>query len=104
MLAVVLRSHGIADRIIGHEVAETAEQRLAKTHNRSVVGVMNELARLADWCRDPIPGPDDLSGCHSSSPRRPPAPVRPARQPRPRTRSGARRVGGAAAGHDAGGK
>jgi len=61
ILAVVLRSHGIADRIIGHEVAETAEQRLAKTHNRSVVGVMNELARLADWCRDPIPGPDDLT-------------------------------------------
>ena len=30
-LAVVLRAHGIADCIIGSELAETAEQRLAKT-------------------------------------------------------------------------
>jgi hypothetical protein len=40
---------------------ETAEQRLAKTNNRSVVGVMNEVARRADWRRNEITGPDDLT-------------------------------------------
>ena len=47
-LAVILRAHGIADHTIANEVAETAEQHLAKTNNRSVVGVMNEFVRLAD--------------------------------------------------------
>ena len=60
-LAVTLRAHGIAEHIIDREVAETAEQRLAKTNNRSVVGVMNEFARLADWRRNEITGPDDLT-------------------------------------------
>jgi hypothetical protein len=60
-LAVVLRAHSIADRIIDREIAETAEHRLAKTNNRSVVGVMNEFVRLADWRRDEISGPDDLT-------------------------------------------
>jgi hypothetical protein len=59
-LAVVLRAHGTADCIIGRELAETAEQRLAKTNSRSVVGVMNEFVRLADWRRDEVTGPDDL--------------------------------------------
>ena len=60
-LAVILRAHGIAEHIIDHEVAETAEQRLAKTNNRSVVGVMTDFARLADWRRHEITGPDDLT-------------------------------------------
>ena len=60
-LAGILRAHGIADRIIDHEVAETAEQRLAKTNNRSVVGVMTDFARLADWRRHEITVPDDLT-------------------------------------------
>ena len=60
-LAGILRANGIADRIIAHEIAETAEQHLAKTNNRSVVGVMNEFVHLADWRRDQITDPDDLS-------------------------------------------
>lgn len=66
-LAVVLRAHGTADCIIDRELAETAEQRLAKTSNRSVVGVMNEFARLADWRRDEITGPrrPDVAGWHN---------------------------------------
>jgi hypothetical protein len=60
-LAVILRAHGIADRIIDREIAETAEQHLAKTNNRSVVGVMNEFVHLADWRRDEITVPDDLT-------------------------------------------
>jgi hypothetical protein len=42
-LAGILRTHGIADHIIAHEVGQTAEQHLAKTNNRSVVGVMTEF-------------------------------------------------------------
>ena len=60
-LAGILRAHGIADRIIAREVGETAEQHLAKTNNRSVVGVMNEFVHLADWRRDEITVPDDLT-------------------------------------------
>jgi hypothetical protein len=56
-LAVDLRAHGIADRIIDRELAETAEQRLAKTNNRSVVGVTIEVARRAHRRRDQITGP-----------------------------------------------
>ena len=60
-LAVGLHAHGIAQHIIDRELGETAEYRLAKTNNRSVVGVMNEFARLADWRRDQITDPDDLT-------------------------------------------
>ncbi len=60
-LAVVLRAHGIAEHLIDSEIAETAEQRLAKTNNRSVVGVMTDFVRLADWRCDEITGPDDLT-------------------------------------------
>lgn len=60
-LAVILRAHGVADRIIADEIGETVEQRLAKTNNRSVVGVMNEFVHLADWRRDEITVPDDLT-------------------------------------------
>jgi hypothetical protein len=61
VLAAVLRAHGIAEHVIDREVAETTEQRLAKTNSRSVVGVMNEFARFADWRRDQITGRDDLT-------------------------------------------
>ena len=60
-LAVVLRAHGMSEHVIDREVAETADRCLAKTNDRSIVGVMNEFARLADWRRDEINGPDDLT-------------------------------------------
>jgi hypothetical protein len=60
-LAGILRAHGTADHIITREIGQTAEQHLAKTNNRSVVGVMNEFARLAKWRRDEITVPDDLT-------------------------------------------
>jgi hypothetical protein len=59
-LAGILRAHGIADHLITREIAEAAEQHLAKTNNRSVVGVMNEFVHLADWRRDEITDPNDL--------------------------------------------
>jgi len=60
-LAGILSAHGVADHIIADEIGETAEQHLAKTNNRSVVGVMNEFVHLADWRRHEITVPDDLT-------------------------------------------
>lgn len=60
-LAVVLRAQGVAEHTVDDEVAETTEHHLAKTNNRSVVGVMNEFVHLADWRRDQIKGPEDLT-------------------------------------------
>ena len=56
----VLRAHGIAEHIVAREHAATADHRLAKTNDRSVLGMMNDFARLADWRRDEITSLDDL--------------------------------------------
>jgi hypothetical protein len=53
-LAVVLQAHGVPGPVIDREIAATAEQRLARTNSRSLLGVMNEFVRLADWHRDEI--------------------------------------------------
>lgn len=45
-LATVLTAHGIHSTFIEREVAEMKQHRLAKTINRSVVGIMNEFAFL----------------------------------------------------------
>jgi hypothetical protein len=68
-LAGILRTHGIADHIIAHEVGQTAEQHLAKTNNRSVVGVMTEFVHLADWPADTIVASAVCVG-HCASPTR----------------------------------
>jgi hypothetical protein len=60
-LAAILRAHGVAEHIIDREVVEAAECHLAKTNDRSVLGVMNEFVRLADWRRDAMNGRDDLT-------------------------------------------
>jgi Domain of unknown function (DUF6933) len=44
----VLRSHGLRPSFVDREAAEMANYRLTKTQNRSVLGIMNELAYLAD--------------------------------------------------------
>lgn len=46
--ADVLRGHGLPTRFVDVELAEMADHRLTKTQNRSVVGIMNEFAYLAD--------------------------------------------------------
>jgi hypothetical protein len=46
-LATVLRRHGIGEPFIEVECAAMADHHLAKTKNRSVVGVMTEFAFLA---------------------------------------------------------
>ena len=45
-LATVLRRHGIGEPFIEVESAAMADHRLAKTKNRSVVGIMTEFAFL----------------------------------------------------------
>jgi hypothetical protein len=51
-----LRAHGSEERFVEDEIAETTEARVAKTKNRSVIGIMNEFAYLsghhADDSRD----------------------------------------------------
>ncbi|WP_021591201.1 DUF6933 domain-containing protein [Actinomadura welshii] len=59
-LAVVLAAHGGAEEVISRELERMVEYRLAKTANRSVVGVMNEFAYLADVHRSVDSSPDLL--------------------------------------------
>jgi hypothetical protein len=49
----VLGQHGLSRAFIEAEVAQMTEHRLATTRNRSVVGVMNEFARLGAAYRHP---------------------------------------------------
>ncbi len=57
-LATVLGAHGLSETFIARELAEMTEHRLAKTENRSVVGVMNEFAHLGGHYS--VDGIDDL--------------------------------------------
>lgn len=59
-LGVVLAAHGAAEEVVHRELEQMAECRLAKTANRSVVGVMNEFTHLADVHRSGDPAPDLL--------------------------------------------
>jgi len=56
--AAVLAAHGTPQAIIGAELQQMHDHRLAKTANRSVVGVMNEFIYLAEAYRDNTPVPD----------------------------------------------
>jgi hypothetical protein len=56
VLEEVLKAHGVAHTFIDGELAEMAEHRLAKTASRSVLGIMNEFAFLAE--HHPVRGPD----------------------------------------------
>lgn len=50
--AEVLHAHGVHSSFVEREVAEMIDWRLTPTQNRSVLGVMNEFAYLADAYRD----------------------------------------------------
>jgi hypothetical protein len=56
--AVVLAAHGTPDAVIDEELRQMRDHRLAKTANRSVVGIMNEFTLLAETCRGDTPVPD----------------------------------------------
>jgi hypothetical protein len=50
-LSNMLTAHGVSRSFIDDEVARMDDCRLATTKNRSVVGIMNEFARLAETYR-----------------------------------------------------
>src|SRR5215470_20441864 len=52
-LAAVLAAHGTPGEVIDEEQRQMRDRRLAKTANRSVVGIMNEFTFLAGaYCGD----------------------------------------------------
>jgi hypothetical protein len=60
-LAAVLAAHGTPDAVIDEEKRQMRDCRLAKTANRSVVGIMNEFTYLAEAYRGDTPAPDLLA-------------------------------------------
>jgi Domain of unknown function (DUF6933) len=60
-IAAVLAAHGTPEAVIDEELRQMRDCRLAKTANRSVVGIMNEFTFLADAYRGDIPVPDLLA-------------------------------------------
>lgn len=59
-LAATLDAHGVPRTFIDAELAHAADIGLAKTDNRSVLGVMNEFAHLAAWHKEAVTSDDDL--------------------------------------------
>ncbi len=51
-IAAVLARHGVDDEVIAAELAEMREVRLGPTNDRSIVGVMNEFTRFAEFSVD----------------------------------------------------
>ena len=81
--AASLAFHGTPQEVIDEELRQMRDHRLAKTANRSVVGIMNEFTYLAEAYRDDNPGPAgscDTPGSHALRP-----PLQQARKSRPRT-------------------
>ena len=59
--AAVLAAHGTPDAVIDEELRQMRDRRLAKTANRSVVGIMNEFTFLAEAYRGDTPVTDLLA-------------------------------------------
>lgn len=59
-MAEVLIAHETPDSIIDDELRRMRQRRLAKTANRSTVGIINEFTRLAATYRANTPEPDLL--------------------------------------------
>ena len=60
-VATVLAAHGTPDAVIHEEQRQMRDRRLARTANRSVVGIMNEFTFLAESYRSDTPAPDLLA-------------------------------------------
>jgi hypothetical protein len=57
-IAAVLAAHATPDTVIDEELRQMRDYRIARTANRSVVGIMNEFSRLAEVYRDHDPHPN----------------------------------------------
>ena len=60
-LATVLAAHGTPGAVIDAKQRQMRDRRLAKTANRSVVGIMNEFTYLAGAHGGDTPAPDLLA-------------------------------------------
>jgi hypothetical protein len=60
-LAAVLAAHETPDAVIDEEQRQMRDRRLAKTANRSVVGIMNQFTYLAEAYRGDTAAPDLLA-------------------------------------------
>lgn len=60
-LSAVLTAHGTPQAVIDEELRQMRDHRLAKTANRSVVGIVNEFTFLASAYRGDTPAPDLLA-------------------------------------------
>jgi hypothetical protein len=60
-VAAVLAAHGTPDAVIEEEQRQMRDRRLAKTANRSVVGIMSEFTFLAQSYRGDTAAPDLLA-------------------------------------------
>lgn len=60
-VASVLAAHATSDAVIGEELELMRDHRIGKTANRSVVGVMNEFAYLAEVYRGDTAATDLLA-------------------------------------------
>ena len=60
-LSAVLTAHRTPQAVIDEELRQMRDRRLAKTANRSVVGIMNEFTFLAGAYRGDTPAPDLLA-------------------------------------------
>lgn len=60
-LAQVLTAHGIGQDFIADELTQMSDVQYAKTSNRSVLGVMNQFAYLAEGYRDHLETDDPLT-------------------------------------------
>lgn len=59
--AAVLAARRAPQTVIDQELRQMRDRRLAKTANRSVVGIMNEFTVLAEAYRSDTPAPDLLA-------------------------------------------
>jgi hypothetical protein len=59
-IAAVLATHGAPPAVIDQELQRMRPCRVARTANRSVVGIMTEFTHLAEVYRDNNPDPDLL--------------------------------------------
>lgn len=55
-----LEAHDVPRSFVDAELSGAGEISLAKTNSRSILGVINEFAHLADWRKDEIVSDDDL--------------------------------------------
>ena len=60
-VAAVLTAHGTSQSVIDEELRQMHDRRLAKTANRSVVGIMNEFTFLAEAYSSDTAAPDLLA-------------------------------------------